>query len=190
MSRTQVDRLVAAIRPARAADLPALGDFFAGLSAQARYLRFFSAITPGPSLLRLLGGGDGTTDALLATRDGVIIGHGMAVDVSGPCGATTTDIGVVVADAWQHRGVGSALVRALITGAQVRGVTSVTMDVMHGNDRALAMIKGHWPIARTRRSRDCNTLCIQLADDEHRRTRELPRPGTRQPAPLAAAGRR
>ena len=152
MSRTQVDRLAAVIRPACTADLPALGDFFTGLSVQARYLRFFSPITPGSSLLSLLCGGDGTTDALLATRDGVIVGHGMAADVSGLCGARTTDIGVVVADAWQGLGVGSALVRALITGAQVRGVTSVTMDVMHGNDRALAMIKGHWPAARTRRS--------------------------------------
>jgi ribosomal protein S18 acetylase RimI-like enzyme len=165
MSRTQVDRLVAAIRPARPADLPALGDFFAELSVQTRYLRFFAPITPGPSLLNLLCGGDGTTDALLAERDGVIIGHGLAADVSGPCGARTTDIGVVVADAWQRQGVGPALVRALITGAQVRGVTTVTMDVLHGNGRALAMIKGHWPIARTRRSRECNTLCIQLVDD-------------------------
>jgi ribosomal protein S18 acetylase RimI-like enzyme len=191
MSRTQVSGLTTtAIRPARLTDLPALGDFFTGLSVQARYLRFFSPITPGPSLLNLLCGGDGTTDALLATRDGVIIGHGMAADVAGPCGARTTDIGVVVADAWQHQGVGSALVRALITGAQVRGVTSVTMDVMHGNDRALAMIKGHWPVARTRRSRDCNTLYVQLADGEHRQPQELPRPSTRQPAPLAVAGRR
>ena len=190
MSRTQADRLVAAIRPARAADLPALGDFFAGLSVQARYLRFFSPISVGPSLLSLLCGGEGATDALLATHDDVIIGHGLAADVAGPCGAGTTDVGVVVGDAWQHRGVGSALVRALITGAQVRGVTSVTMDVMHGNDRALAMIKGHWPIARTRRSRDCNTLCIELADDQQHQSKELPRPGTRQPAPLAAAGRR
>ena len=100
MSRTQVRRLTAAdIRPARAADLPALGDFFAGLSVQARYLRFFSPITPGPALLNLLCGGDGTTDAVLATRGGVIIGHGMAADGSGPCGARMTDIGVVVADA-------------------------------------------------------------------------------------------
>jgi hypothetical protein len=49
-----------------------------------------------------------------------------------------------------------------MTGAQVRRVTTVTMDVLHGNDRALAMIKGHWPIARTRRSRECITICIQL----------------------------
>jgi acetyltransferase len=191
MSRTQLDGLVAAIRPARPCDLPALGDFFTGLSVQARYLRFFSPITPGPSLLKLLCGGDATTDALLATtRDGVIIGHGMAADVSGPCDARTTDIGVVVADAWQHQGVGSALVRALITGAQVRGVTSVTMDVIHGNDRALAMIKGHWPAARTRRSRDCNTLCIQLADVERSQPPVLPaHSDARRSAPMATAGR-
>jgi GNAT superfamily N-acetyltransferase len=191
MSRTQIgSRTAATIRPAGTADLGALGDFFAGLSMQARYLRFFSAITPGAALLKLLSGGDGTTDAVLATRDGAIIGHGMAVDRSGPCGARTTDIGVVVTDAWQHQGVGSALVRALITGAQVRGVTSVTMDVLHGNDRAFAMIKGHWPAARSRRSSDCATICVQLADYQERRPLTLPgRPGTWQSAPLAAAGR-
>jgi L-amino acid N-acyltransferase YncA len=190
MSRTQAQSLVAAIRPARRADLPALGHFFAELSVQTRYLRFFSPITPGPGLLNLLCGGDGCTDALLATRDGVIIGHGMAADGSGPCGARTTDIGVVVTDAWQHHGVGSALVRALMTGAQVRGVTSVTMDVLHGNDPALAMIKGHWPAARARRSRDCVTIHVQLADYQERQPRVRPtRPRIRQSAPLAAAGR-
>lgn len=160
---------VPVIRPARPSDRLALGDFFAELSAHSRYLRFFSSIAPGPTLLRLLAGGDGTTDAILATRDGAIIGHGMAADRPGPGGSLTTDIGVVVADVWQRRGVGSALVRALIAGAQVRGVTSVTMDVMHGNDHVIAMIKRHWPDARPRRSRDCTTLSIQLADEMHAR---------------------
>lgn len=189
MSRTQAAGFAAAIRAARTADLPALGDFFAGLSTQARYLRFFSPIRPGRALLTVLCGGDGTADALLATRDGVIIGHGMAADQSGPCGTRTTDIGVVVADAWQRQGVGSALVRALVTGAQVRGVTTVTMDVMHGNDRALAMIKGHWPTARGRRSRDCITLFVQLADDEQRQMPALPARVTPPPVPMATAGR-
>jgi GNAT superfamily N-acetyltransferase len=185
MSRTQIAGPVAAtIRPARPTDLTALGEFFAGLSVQSRYLRFFSPITPGPGLLTLLCGGPGATDAILATRGGVIVGHGMAADVSGPRGVKTTDIGVVVADAWQHQGVGSALVRALVTGAQVRGVTSVTMDVIYGNDWALAMIKGAWPAARPRRSRDCYTICVQLADGEQHQPQEPPRPGTRPPAPL------
>jgi GNAT superfamily N-acetyltransferase len=179
MSRTQVSRLAAVIRPARTTDLPALGDFFAGLSVQARYLRFFSPITPSPALLKLLCGGGGTTDALLATRDGVIIGHGMAADRSGPGGTRVTDIGVVVADAWQGQGLGAALVRALITGAQVRGVTLVTMDVLHGNHRAHAMITDHWPVAGTHRSRDCETIDVSLAPGELDQSLGRPgRPGT------------
>jgi len=176
MSRTQIARpaavaairpvavavAVASIRPARAADVPGLADFFAGLSMQSRYLRFFSPITPGPSLLRVLSGGDGTTDAVLAIRDGVIIGHCMAADRPGPGEGITTDIGVVVADAWQRRGVGSALLRAVVAGAQVRGVASVTMDVLPDNDGVIAMIRALWPAARRRRGKDCDTYHVQL----------------------------
>jgi len=166
MNRTQVERArgraAAAIRPARPADLPALRDFFEALSPQARYLRFFAPVTPGAALLDLLAGSDGTADAVVATRGAVIIGHAMAADRGLPCDARMTDIGVVVADAWQGQGVGSALVRALITSAQARGVTSVAMDVLPGNHKVLAMIKGHWPEARTGYCRDYGTICVQL----------------------------
>ena len=191
MSRTQrglMGGVAAAIRPARTADLPALHDFFAGLSMQTRYLRFFAPITPNPGLLRVLCGGDGTTDALLATRDAVIIGHAMAADQSGPGGVRTTDIGVVVADAWQGQGVGLSLVRALIIGAQVRGVSSVTMDVLHDNDRARAMITDHWPAVRAHRSRECETICVPLAPDRWDQPQVRPvRPGTRPPIPPTVA---
>jgi L-amino acid N-acyltransferase YncA len=179
-------RATAAIRPARPADLPALSDFFAGLAMQTRYLRFFSPVTPGPALLHLLAGGAGTTDAVVATRDRVIIGHAMATDRTGPRGARMTDIGMVVADAWQGQGVGSALMRSLITSAQARGVTSVVMDVLPGNHQVLAMIKGHWPAAGAAHSRDYDTICIQLA---HRQRVRPVRPGTRRSAPTATAGR-
>jgi ribosomal protein S18 acetylase RimI-like enzyme len=166
MNRTQAvrasGRAAAAIRPARPADLPALRDFFTALSPQARYLRFFAPVTPGPALLDLLSGGAGTTEAVVATRGAVIIGHAMAADRGCPSDSRLTDIGVVVADAWQGQGVGSALVRALITSAQARGVTSVTMDVLPGNHKVLAMIKGHWPEARTGYSRDYGTIRVQL----------------------------
>jgi GNAT superfamily N-acetyltransferase len=141
-------------------------------------------------MLNLLCGGVGTTSAVLATRDAIIIGHAMAADLSGPCGARTTDIGVVVADAWQGQGVGSALVRALITGAQARGVTSVAMDVLHGNHRMLAMIAGHWPAACTRHSREYDTICVQLPHSQEHQPHIRPaRPGARQSAPMATAGR-
>jgi GNAT superfamily N-acetyltransferase len=96
---------------------------------------------------------------------------------------------VVVSDAWQGQGVGSALVRALITGAQVRGVTSVTMEVLHGNDRVRAMIAGHWPAASTCRSRDFDAICAPVPPAQHRPQVPAARPGTRQSAPLATTGR-
>jgi ribosomal protein S18 acetylase RimI-like enzyme len=172
MRRTQVRpaaRCAAAeIRPVQPGDLAALSDFFAGLSARARYLRFFGPVTPGPDLLRLLSGCGDHTDALVAVRGGVIIGHGLAADQAGPRGARMADIGVVVADAWQGRGVGSALVQALVTGAQTRGVTSLAMDVLPDNYPVLAMIQGHWPGSRIGHSRDGVTFCVQLARHQQR----------------------
>jgi GNAT superfamily N-acetyltransferase len=103
----------------------------------------------------------------------------MAADRSGPGGARMTDIGVVVADAWQGQGAGPALVRALMTRARARGVTSVTMDVLHGNHRALAMIAGIWPSACKRRTRDYETIWVQLGQ------RQAPA-GRRERAPGAA----
>jgi L-amino acid N-acyltransferase YncA len=153
-----------AIRPASAADMDALTDFFAGLSMQSRYLRFFAPVTPGPSLVRKMSGGDGRTEAVVAVRDGVIIGHAMAVDQDGPRGTRTADVGVVVADAWQGLGVGSALLRALAASAQARGVTSLIMDVLPGNRRMIALIARNWPAARVGHCRDFATFRVPLPD--------------------------
>jgi L-amino acid N-acyltransferase YncA len=184
MVRTQAvagTPITAVIRPASAADMGALSDFFAGLSPQARYLRFFASVTPGPELLRRMSGADGHTDAVVAVRGGAIIGHAIAADQVGPQGARTADVGVVVADAWQDLGVGSALMRALITGARARGVTTLTMDVLPGNRRMLAIIVAHWPAARIQHSADFVTFRIRLS--RHRQQRPQV-----QPAALASAG--
>ena len=192
MNRTQVGRperrATAAIRPVAPADLAALSDFFAGLSVESRYLRFFAPVTPAHGLLHLLAGGPANVDAIVAVADGVVVGHAMAADrpdpagpdpdpedprePGDPCGARVSDIGVVVADAWQRRGVGAALMRALLTRAQARGVTSLAMDVLPGNRQVLAMIIGHWPDAAIGRSPD--SLDIRIP---------LPQPRPDQPRP-------
>ena len=153
----------AVIRPIRPTDLAVLSDFFAGLSMQSRYQRFFAPVTPGPALLRVLAGSaGGTVDAVIAVTDAGIVGHAMAADRATPLGGQTSDIGVVVADAWQGRGVGAALMRVLIAGARARGVMSLTMDVLTGNHQALAMITGHWPAARIGRAQAHDTVCLTL----------------------------
>ena len=194
MNRTQGDhapaRATATIRRPDSADLAALTCFFSGLSIRTRVQRFFAPVWPTAALIRLAcgwadegraagedraGGGNargraGHTDALVATIGGVIIGHAMAADraadpAAGPAGLVT-EIGVVVADAWQGQGVGSALVRALISRARARGVTSLSMDVLPGNRDVLAMIAGHWTAARTHRGADCVTIQAGLAPDQ------------------------
>jgi GNAT superfamily N-acetyltransferase len=116
-------------------------------------------------------------DAIVAVADGVIVGHAMAADRPAPGdpghrgdpghpgrpgGSRATDVGVVVADAWQRRGVGAALMRALIGRAQARGVTALAMDVLPGNRRVLAMIAGHWPDAAIGRTPDGVDIRIPL----------------------------
>jgi GNAT superfamily N-acetyltransferase len=187
-ARPEVD-----IRPGRPGDSAAIRDFFAGLSIRARYLRFFAAITPTPAMLRVLSGDSDGSHPVLAIRDGAVIGHAMAVDRAGPPGGQT-DIGVVVADAWQGHGVGSALVRALIRGAQDRGAGSLSMDVLPGNHQVLAMICGHWPAARIVASQDCLTINAPLPRQHDRpgsqRGQQAGRrrgPGQQHRAPLSRA---
>src|SRR5207248_1692938 len=129
-----------------------LRDFLAGLSLQTRHLRFFAGVPASAAMMRILAGQRPDADALVATWNGVIIGHAMAVDTAGPSGAAATEIGVVVADAWQGRGVGSGLIRALASRARARGATTLVMEVMAENRQGLAMIAGRGPDARHERS--------------------------------------
>ena len=195
MNRTQAsragDRAAAVIRPVCAADLPALGGFFAGLSAQSRYLRFFGPVTPTDRLLRLLSGQDAGVHALVAVAGGVIVGHAMATDRPGPgCHqdpgqeARTADIGVVVADAWQGRGVGSALMGALVCQAEARGVTSLAMDVLDVNWQAVAMILSHWPAAQIGHSQD--SLGIRIALPQSQPDQPTVPPASQPVRPLVA----
>jgi GNAT superfamily N-acetyltransferase len=156
------------VRRADQLDQALLARFFAGLSTQTRYRRFFAAITPTPAMLEALSGGPGGIDALVAWSGRTIVGHAMAADLAAPDGVITTDIGVVVGDAWQGNGVGSALMRALVARAQARGVAAMTMDVMHGNREVLAMIAGHWPAARISQTSDGVTVRVQFPRDRSR----------------------
>jgi GNAT superfamily N-acetyltransferase len=161
------------IRAAGHGDAAALRSFFHGLSERTRLLRFFAPVMPTAAMLGRLAGGGGV-DAVIALADCGVVGHAMAVDEHAPAGENPpasehapagerrSDIGVVVADCWQGQGVGSALMRVLVARAEQRGVTCLTMDVLHGNHQVLAMIAAHWPTARSSRSREGLTILAPL----------------------------
>src|SRR6202034_4768356 len=101
-----------------------------GLSLRTRFLRFFAAAPPpSPAVLRGMCGGGRTTDAIVATHDGVIVGHGMAADGLSPEGCLVSDIGLVVADRWQNLGIGSQVLDLGVARAAVQGVSVLVMDV-------------------------------------------------------------
>ena len=113
-------------------------------------------------MLRILAGEGAHADVLLATGDGVIIGHAMASDRTGPGGTRLTEIGVVVADAYRGQGVGSALMRQLVGRAQIRGVAALVMEVLAENRQVLTMISDHWPVASEERSGAYITINARL----------------------------
>ena len=113
-------------------------------------------------MLRILAGASAHTDVLVATDDDVIIGHAMAGDRTGPGGARLTEIGVVVADGYRGRGVGSALVRRLIARAEIRGATALVMEVLAENRQVLTMISDHWPVSSQERSGAYITISARL----------------------------
>ncbi|WP_049562976.1 GNAT family N-acetyltransferase [Nonomuraea sp. SBT364] len=133
------------IRPARADDGELVRRFLAGLSLHTQTLRFFAGVTrPSASLVSTLIEVDGRRDALVALVGGEIVGHAMSYRG----GAADVEIAVVVADHWQGFGLGPRLVDTLLVRAVMRGATTVGMDVMGENRRALRMIRRLWPDAR------------------------------------------
>jgi GNAT superfamily N-acetyltransferase len=152
-------------RGATAADCEAIRSFVAGLSLRTRFLRFFTpASPPSSAVLRAMCGAGRTTDVLVATHDGVIVGHAMAVDSDGPDGGRLTDIGVVVTDRWQSRSIGSMIMGELVARAAARGVSVLAMDVLPENRRMLGMISRRWADAEYEFSADSVAIRVHLSE--------------------------
>jgi GNAT superfamily N-acetyltransferase len=153
------------IREAATGDADRIRDFVTGLSVHSQYMRFFTAVAPpSPGLLRVLAGaGPGRSDILLVTGDcGAVIGHGMAVDVVQD-GVLRADIGLVVADSWQGRGLGTRLLSLLSERAARRGVAALVLDVLPSNARMLGIIGRRWPDAGRTRTPDSILIEVSLA---------------------------
>ena len=136
------------VRPIRSGDCDAIRVFFAGLSPRTRYLRFFSGAAPATAaMLRVLCGERDDVDVVVAAEGAAIIGHAMAVHRTRADGTRLADLGVVVADEWQDRGIGTALMRIVTGRALAMGASMAVMDVLAENRRMLALIKRRWPEA-------------------------------------------
>jgi GNAT superfamily N-acetyltransferase len=103
----------------------------------------------------------------------------MATDTTDDAGQAMTDLGVVVADDHQGRGVGSALIRALTARTQARGATTLAMEVLAENRVMLALIGHYFPAAAYTRTGPYVSVHVQLPIQEE---------PEREPASIVSAG--
>jgi GNAT superfamily N-acetyltransferase len=148
-------------------DAAAIRDFVCRLSPRSQYLRFFAAVAPPSSgLLRALSGAAvisrapgaapqaGPVDVLLVIDDaGSVIAHGMAADELAPAGLASS-IGLMVADAYQRRGIGAMVLNALVGRAASRGVGSLIFEVLPANRVMRGIIGRRWPDVAGERTPD------------------------------------
>ncbi|HEX5015270.1 MAG TPA: GNAT family N-acetyltransferase [Candidatus Limnocylindrales bacterium] len=136
-----------AIRAITPEDRAGLGRFYAGLSAESLELRFHGGM---PRV------GDATTHYFCLPdhrrREGLvaevvngegrrtIVGH-LCIEPVGSSQPDTAEIAVVVADEWQRRGVGRALLAAAIDWAGQHGFSRLTASLLWGNAPMLNLIR-------------------------------------------------
>ena len=130
------------IRPIEGDDAPLLHVMLAHLSALSRYRRFRKPIDHvGTRELDELTHADHRTREALVALDPVA-GEGVGIagyvrDDHDPTGAEVT---YLVTDAWQHRGVGTALLERLAARAQAAGLLRFTATTLVGSDDARRLL--------------------------------------------------
>lgn len=130
------------IRPIRPDDDARLGAFHAGLSVSSIVFRFFTylpTLTP-EKLQRLTHVDYRDRMAVIATTDVSSAEQIVAVARYDRIGETAAEVAFAVADAWQQRGVGTALLLLLADYARAQGYTTFIACVMAENTRMLYLL--------------------------------------------------
>jgi RimJ/RimL family protein N-acetyltransferase len=136
------------MRPIRPDDEPRLVELFHRLSPRTVYQRFFRAYDRLPDhwYHRFAHVDYRTRLALVAEQQeaGGPLLHAVARYEPGEAGGAT-EIAIVVEDAWQHRGLGTLLLDALLAAAEARGLRQFTADVLADNRPMLRILSrlGH-----------------------------------------------
>ena len=128
------------IREARPADAAGLCDFYKGLSGATR--RLFSKLGSAPSLgtcEAICAPSPARLDLLMLADDGEAVGRVVGWALLVEVGTPYPEMGIVLADSHQGRGLGERLLAALLAAARARGVAVVMLNVVEDNARAVAL---------------------------------------------------
>lgn len=167
------------LRPIRPDDAAALTRLHERLSPESAYQRFFAVMRRlPPDWARVLADVDHDRRAAIVAADpgGELVG--VARYGALPEGGEA-EIALVVEDAWQHRGLGTILLSALLDHAESRGITRFLAYVLAENRRMLRLI-GRLSVV-TERSLDHGVVTLRFTRPPgaaDRRARPAPAPKT------------
>jgi len=128
------------VRPIRPEDAALERAFVASLSEETRYFRFFYQLNElSPAMLARFTQVDYDREMALVAIDETASGRaivGIARYTMDP-GRESAEFAIVIADAWQKRGVGRALMDRLVGCARARGLATIAGSVLRSNRKML-----------------------------------------------------
>jgi acetyltransferase len=131
------------IRPIRPEDAQIEQAFVKGLSDQAKYFRFMQAIDElTPSMLARFTQIDYDREMAyiaVVSENGSEVEIGVSRYITNPDGESC-EFAIVIADAWQRRGIAHRLMEALIETARGRGLHLIEGDVLADNHEMLGLM--------------------------------------------------
>ncbi len=156
------------IRPIEPEDAEPLEAGLEELSDESRYRRFLT-LKRGFSraeLAYLTTVDHHDHEALVAYGPGTDRGLGVARFVKDPQAPERAELAIVVADDWQGRGLGLALLNRLADRAVEEGVCTLTATVLESNRDIVALLRKVGPVDVSHPGGGVADLRIDIAEDE------------------------
>jgi GNAT superfamily N-acetyltransferase len=128
-----------ALRPVTGSEVLAIGAMWERCSLATRMARFHAPVRdiPASYLKAVLSDPAANILAVREPAGGVVA---LASLIRSP-GSGTAELGVLVEDAWQRRGIGRRLVAYLVAAAPARGITTLTAAVLAGNAEVAGLLR-------------------------------------------------
>jgi GNAT superfamily N-acetyltransferase len=156
---TTTDGVELAIRPIAASDRAALIRSFEHLSTESRYRRFLAPVKrlTESDLTSFTELDHRDREALISlTPDGQIVGVARYIRLA--TGSDKAEVAVTVADEWQHRGVGTALLERLAKRARASGIDSFIAVCLTRNRDMLQLLRELGPLKTCEKPDDAGVI--------------------------------